>query len=776
MKLRAFLSVMSCVLLAACNLEPQSLTNTPTSLDPQANYWQQLDSLGAGGSSSLVTDGTRHSIAYSSYSDYISVRQWRNSNWWTISGTLNGSSAANSNAYEPSLALSSSGSLVVAWAEYDGAANNIYVRRYNGSSWNWISVGAGLLSASSAPSSNANNPSLGIDSSDNPMVAWSEFNGSVSNIYVQRFVGGAWSSVGTGLLSASNASNSNANTPSLAVDSSGNAVVAWSEYNGAITNVYVRRFDGSSWVNVGTGVLSGSSALGSNAENPSLALDSSNNPVVAWSESDGSVSNIYVQRFDGSTWVNVGTGVLSGSSAQGSNAHYPSLALDSLNNPMVAWYEWDGASNNLYVQQYTGSGWVNVGVTPLDTSLGQDTWYPSLSIGNGSPVVAWQEGNGTSIDNLYAKSYVTNVWQDLGSSLDFQSVNSAINSVVARTPTNAPVVAWDEFDSGTSSRNVYVKEWTGSSWRLVGGALDRTLSNDAENPSLVLRTVTNNRPTVAFQENNNVYVRWWNGSSWVNVSEGAVDTNLVNDAVTPSLALETPRNYPVVAYAEDGNIVVKRANGVNPSASWLSPYGTAPLDTNVANGAFRPSLALKSDNKPIVAWYEDVGTSFNIYVKEWNGSAWVALGGSLDKAVAQDARDIVLAIRTDNRPVVAWEEAGNIFVKQWTGTSWVSLGGIIDKTAPNQALRPSLDLRSDNNPVVTWQEFVSHPHSGPGSSYHVYVKRWTGSAWTLVANVVDKSVYQDAERPSLVLKSDNNPIISWDEWDGTSENVYVRQF
>jgi hypothetical protein len=406
-------------------------------------------------------------------------------------------------------------------------------------------------------------------------------------------------------------------------------------------------------------------------------------------------------------------------------------------------------------------------IVPLDTNVANNAYYPSLSLVNGSLNVAWQEGNESYGDSLYVKRYITNAWQDLSGLLDVNGGQSGVNSVIARKSNNNPVVAWDETDAGNGSRNVYVREWGGGAWSLLGGAIDSTLTNDAENPSLALRS---NLPVVAFQENNNVYVRRWTGTAWGNVSNSALDTVLASDALTPSLAIETTSNLPVVAYAENGDILVKRANGVASSSVWQSPYGTTALDSTATNEAYRPSLALKSDNNPIVAWYEDAGTSFNLYAKEWNGSAWVALGTTLDKTASRDAKDIVLAIRSDNRPVVAWEEAGNIYVKRWTGTSWVSLGGTLDKTPNNRSLRPAIDLRSDNNPVVTWQEWT-------GSNYDVFVKRWNGSSWGQVTvNAVDNVLSRNAERPSLVLKSDNNPIVSWDEEDSTSENVYVKQF
>lgn len=325
-------------------------------------------------------------------------------------------------------------------------------------------------------------------------------------------------------------------------------------------------------------------------------------------------------------------------------------------------------------------------------------------------------------------------------------------------------MAWEETDPNNGSRNVYVKSWTGSAWSLLGGALDRTLTNAANLPSLALRS---NQPVVAFQEANNVYVRRWNNTTWVNVSNSALDTVLANPAAEPSLAIGTD-NLPIVAYTESSNILVKKANGVVGSSSWLSPYGTTALDINALNIAAAPTLALKSDNNPIVAWSE-ASPSFNVYVKEWTGTAWVALGGSLNISTSTNAVDITVAVRSDNRPVVAWQEGGNIYVRRWNGSSWVALGTILDTVPANVAINPSLGLRSDDNPVVSWSE-------DSGSNYNVFVKRWSGSSWVAIGSAVDKVISATAGSPALVLKSNNTPIISWEEFDGTSNNIYVRQF
>jgi hypothetical protein len=751
-------------LLAACNAPAPTAAGT---LEAEANYWQLLgNNAGTGSNASLVSDGSSNtimaSVAFDGTANSVYVRRWDGSTWTQLGPALS-AVGGFTNAASPSLALDSSGNPVLAVSEDTAGIFTIYVRRWQNGSW--VSVGSALNAETNDNNfdTDAIEPSLALDSLGNPVVSWSEISGSdgVRRIYVWRWTGVVWQSLGS-LIVAGDTRN-----PSLAIDSSDNPVVAWQDYSGGVNyDLYVRRFNGSSWVQYAPGSLDINA--GFPAYDPSLALDSTNNPIVAWYEELGGNSlNVYVKRWNGTAWVQYGAGGPLDITPF-NTAYAPSVALDNGGNPTVAWSEFGASTYTLYMKQWTGSAWTFVGTNPLSNTANH-AHYPSLSLINGTLVVGWQEGASTTpgtSDSLYVKRYVTNAWQDLGGLLDVAGGQSALNSSIARKSNNYPTVAWDEADSGNGSRNVYVKDWTGSAWKVLGAALDTALGNDAENPSLAMRT--DNVPTLAWQESNNIYVKKWSGSSWGSIG-AALDTVLANDALTPSLTLDTT-NLPVVAYAENGNILVKKANGVLTTSLWTSPFGTTPLDTSVANEAYRPSLALRSDGRPIVAWYEDAGTSFNIYAKEWNGTAWVALGTTIDRTATQDAKDIVLAIRTDNRPVVAWEEAGNIYAKRWTGTSWVSLGATLDKTTGNEALRPAIDLRSDNNPVVTWQEWN-------GSSYDVFVKRWTGSGWTqITVNAVDKTLSRNAERPSIVLKSDNNPIIARDEEDGTSENILVRQF
>lgn len=349
-----------------------------------------------------------------------------------------------------SLALDSNGNQVVAWSESDGTSTNIYVKRWNGSSWTQV---GGLLDVNT--NKDATYPALKLDASGNPVVVWKELDSSTSKIYAKRWNGSAWVLIGSSALSGS----LGAEAPALALDGSGNPVVAWRVFSTSplFSNIQVARWDGSAWVNVGGKLdVNDSGNTDFAAFNPSVGLTSSGNPVVAWSESDGSSRNIYVKRWDGSAWTQVG-GKLDVSSAQ--NAFTPAIALDSSGNPVVAWNEaGTGSAGSVYVKRWNGAVWAQIGFDALDvnTNATIGTGGPSLALEAGSnPVVAWNDFDGTSY-NAHVKRWNNGVWEIVGATnLDTNLAQNVYGVSLALDGSGSPSVAWNEYDG--ISYNVFVK-------------------------------------------------------------------------------------------------------------------------------------------------------------------------------------------------------------------------------------------------------------------------------------------------------------------------------
>ena len=171
----------------------------------------------------------------------------------------------------PVIALDSQGHVHVAWSDDTPGNAEIYYKKSTdgGATWTkakritWTSGGSYC-------------PTLAVDSSDNPYVAWKDDTPGNVEIYCKRSTdgGGAWT----------NSKRLTFNTggsydPALAVDSFGNIHIAWSDATPGNCEVYYKKSEdgGDTW--------SKSRRLTWTAEwsgNLTLAVDSSGNPYAVW--------------------------------------------------------------------------------------------------------------------------------------------------------------------------------------------------------------------------------------------------------------------------------------------------------------------------------------------------------------------------------------------------------------------------------------------------------------------------------------------------------------
>ncbi|HEX8818405.1 MAG TPA: hypothetical protein VF794_00650, partial [Archangium sp.] len=154
----------------------------------------------------------------------------------------------------------------------------------------WTRLGDPLISPAQG---RANSASLALNGNSRPIVTWEEFNSSDSNIYAAIWNGLSWQMLG-GTINDTTTSNTR---PALVMGHDGQPIVAWSGYSAPETAIWVSRWNGSDWQQLGSR-LSAASGVATSSFRPALALDKNSQPLVAWHESDGTVSNIYVYRYN----------------------------------------------------------------------------------------------------------------------------------------------------------------------------------------------------------------------------------------------------------------------------------------------------------------------------------------------------------------------------------------------------------------------------------------------------------------------------------------------
>jgi hypothetical protein len=335
------------------------------------------------GSRSLAVDA--NDVPYMIFTEAKSkvvVKKWLANAWQQVGEVL-------SEVGDPGgISLDSNGNPVVIFSEYkaDTDSDVVYVRKWTGSAWQQL--GGSLMLD---PTISSGTKQIALDSSNNPVVVWNEYKGN-HNLYAKKWNGSAWQQLGGALDIDLTQSASN---PSLAMTPDGAAVVAWQEFDGVTYKIHAKKWDGNMWQKLG-GVLNVKPT--SAAYTPAVALDSSGNPIVAWTETVAT-SNIFVKKWDGAMWQQVGNTTLNMDTTK--SGSLPDIQFDATGAPVVVWKETLASGSGIFAKKWTGSTWQQIGSSPLNSNPAQETNRPALALDSqNNPFVGWVQA-GTTLYNVH---------------------------------------------------------------------------------------------------------------------------------------------------------------------------------------------------------------------------------------------------------------------------------------------------------------------------------------------------------------------------------------
>lgn len=366
--------------------------------------------------------------------------------WHALGGPLESSPSAGTQASPPSIAIdSSTGAIYVGWAE--GAPADAHVRTWDGDAWQ--SVGAPL----SMNPDNSSVYTVHLAARDGQLImAHTESGGETSSgFYAHRWQAGDWELMGGGDLSTANVNTSGG---AVALDDDGHPVVAWSQYTpGQIgrNRIHVRRFTELAYVPLDP-ELGGIAGPGASALTPSLAFDSAGDEIVAFSE-----SGVRTFRRGDSAWESYGGEQVVGI-PDILGAHSPHLARTPGGDPVIAIAQYDSttSTSNGYLLEWTGSAWQSVG-SALDIVPGEHSYMRDLVIdANGAPVIALSEGP-DDVTSLYIMRWNGSGFVDVGTLplSAYTGTQSVIGAALDVDVCGRLMVAFTEADTG-GDRAVHV--------------------------------------------------------------------------------------------------------------------------------------------------------------------------------------------------------------------------------------------------------------------------------------------------------------------------------
>ncbi len=217
-------------------------------------------------------------------------------------------------------------------------------------------------------------------------------------------------------------------------------------------------------------------------------------------------------------------------------------------------------------------------------------------------------------------------------------------------------------------------------------------------------------------------------------------------SINPSIALGA-NGEPVVAWTVlDGSASDIFVAQYNPAANggaggWDSLGDSLAAGGISGTGAADDAQVVNTSSGLVVAYRDRSSGVDNVYVKQFDGGQWVALGsGAASGAgISQSSTGVQgLTIATDGGDVaVAWTQTvgstSQVYMLEYNSGTWSQLGGSATgnglSNSTGQALAPTLAF-DDGSLFAAWQDNSS-------GAFEIYAATWNGTAWAAAGTSAD---------------------------------------
>ncbi len=429
-------------------------------------------------------------------------------------------------------------------------------------------------------------PAVSMDASGNAVFAWVEGDGRLSSpeeVRVRFYEAG----VGLGAEEQiSDGYTAGAGSPAVAMDASGNALVAWLQYSGARWTVWgAYNTNGFGW---GSGALELYNTVAV-YDGPQVAAASGKGVVVWIGKPDLGTRTVYAKRYGKwtlSIFEPLWHDVEPLSSPVAGDSFDPKVAMTNDGTIIVAWTQFDGTNYSVVSSRWDGSAWSNVSVA---VGLSQEPAGLDLAVdGNGNALLVWaqvvsNDNRGNATYDIYASS----LSRDGGWAVPDQLAADVANPVR--------------------------QTWDGTAWIYPAGDVDwlRVAADDAGNAVAV------------WPDAGDIWADRYDGAGGAWEGAQLIETSSYGTMTDPRVGMDAQGNA-VVVWEEEA----PRTYELYPSDRiWTNRYesgsgwGVAEVLYD-QGGPYAPNIAVSANGTATVVWQsgttDDQGNTYDfLWIRRW---------------------------------------------------------------------------------------------------------------------------------------------------------------
>ncbi|HLU39358.1 MAG TPA: hypothetical protein VK081_08220 [Planctomycetota bacterium] len=277
----------------------------------------------------------------------IFVAEYRAGTWTTPATPDDGISPGTTHAQDVQIAASPDGTVLVVWSLYDGANYRIFKSERRAGTWTHP---ASLADSISPPGTDAFAPAAAFDGAGDAIVVWLQSDGTTPQAFKAEHRQGAWRLPAT-LADHVSPAGSAVHAVAVAAAENGDAVIVWrQDLDGGATGLLCSERRAGEWHHP-AGVQEAFS-VGSTLRDFALAVDREGNTVVAYAAADSSGPfALFVSEYRAGAWRHPASFAERVSPVGGDVAH-PVLAVDGSDDVVLAWQQHDGAWRRAFLAEY----------------------------------------------------------------------------------------------------------------------------------------------------------------------------------------------------------------------------------------------------------------------------------------------------------------------------------------------------------------------------------------------------------------------------------------
>ena len=652
--------------------------------------------------------------------------------------------------FAPSVAIDDSGRFVITWYGYgqDGSGYGVFAQRY-------LADGTPDGTEFSINTYTANNqfrPSIAMAASGSFVITWQSYgqDGSADGIYAQRYdaaglPAGAEFRVNTW-------TSSYQAYPAVAMDDSGNFVIAWMSFlqDGSRYGVYAQAFDSG-------GAPSGTEFLVNTHTDedqyyPSIAMDAGGRFAIAWQgeDQDGSESGIFARQLSGfsEAGLHADHAFHPGPEFQvntetASSQSKPALAIDNAGRYVAAWHsmDQDGDSYGIYAQRYNPDGTPNGAEFLVNSHTASPQMYPSVAINalTGDFVIAWQssgqDGDGYGV---YAQRYDADGTPDGPEfRVNAYTAGSQSAAAVAMDDTGNFIIVWSSYAQYGDNYGIFGQRYdadgtpNGTEFRIntytTGSQSSADVAYDESGRFIVVW-----RSDGQDGDDDGIYAQRYDADGTPLGTEFRANTYTTNDQSAPALGVDPSGRFAIVweSYGQDGSTEGVYTQVFDEDGN---PDGDEfRVNTRTTSYQSAPDVGMDAQGNFVVAWrsYRQDGSGYGIFAQAFTPGG-VPRGTELQVNTYTDSHQQypAIAMNAEGEFVVAWESSGQdedsygVFAKQFSAYHHTGINPLpeflVNSETASFQVYPSVAGDSSGKSVVAWASY-----NQDGDSYGVFAQMY----------------------------------------------------